>query len=204
MKRALPLLTLTALVGCSGATTAFTRTGPTLPAQPDSCDFAVATSRPTEPYTELGTIDIKYSTQTDWIYDESAFKRKVRPLVCQSGGDTAVAHLNDNGLYTKATVLTTKPIPKAPEKEAAPPESAAQAVDSVAEPAAAAKPPPTPAPAAEKSAPAEPAKKEESSKKEASAAKDEASKKGGKKGASAKKEEDIRGKDGKIDIDKLL
>jgi hypothetical protein len=204
MKRALPLLTAAALVGCSGATTVLTRTGPTLPALPDSCDFAVVMARPSDPHTELGTIDLKYTSQTDWIYDESAFKRKVRPLVCQSGGDTAIAHLNDNGLYTKATVLTTKPIPKAPEKEAPPPETAAAAVESVAEPT----PPPAPTKTtAAEPAKAEPAKKEEP-KKEASAKKDkekeETPKKGGKKGASAKKEEDIRGKDGKIDIDKLL
>ncbi len=192
------MLAATALLGCSGATTSFTRTGPTIPAQPDSCDFAIVMGRPSEPHTELGTIDLKYTNQTDWIYDESAFKRKVRPLVCQSGGDTVIAHTNDNALYTKATVLTTKPLPKAPEAAPPAPETAAAAVDSVAEPAAApAAPSPPPA---EKSAAAPAEKKEETAKKEEAPA----GKKGGKKGASAKKEEDIRGKDGKIDIDKLL
>jgi hypothetical protein len=193
MRSALPLLAVAAVIGCGGATTAYTRTGPTLAAQPDGCDFAVVTAPPSEPHTELGTIDITYTSQMDWIHDESAFKRKVRPLVCQNGGDTAVAHTNNNGLYVKATVLTTKAIPSA-EKAAPPPETAAAAVEAVAEPVS--PPPAASPPPAEKTPPVvakeEPAKKEETGKK------------GGKKGASAKKDDDIRGKDGKIDIDKLL
>jgi hypothetical protein len=210
MKRALPFIAVAAVfggfgVGCSGATTAFTRTGPTLPAQPDSCEFAIATTTPKEPATELGTIDIKYVKQTDWIYDEPVFRRKVRTLVCQSGGDTVVAHINDNGLYMNATVLTTKatPAPATPTPAAPPePEVTADAPAPVASPATTAK---APAAAPDKSAQA--AAKPE--KKEASAKDDEPAKaldgkKRTKKGASAKKDDDIRGKDGKIDIDKLL
>jgi len=202
MKRALPCLAVAAVFGgfgCGGATTAFNRTGPTIAAQPDGCDFAVVTSAPSDPYTVLGTIDIQYTSQMDWIYEEPAFKKKVAPLVCQTGGDTAIAHTNDNGLYVKATVLTTKPLPKAPEESSPPPETAAAAVDSVASPEPAA-PPPAP----EKSAEAKPDKKEESAKKDEADKEAVSGKKGGKKGARAKKDDDIRGKDGKIDIDKLL
>lgn len=202
MKRAVPLFAVAALLGCGG-TTSFTRTGPTVPAQPGGCDFAVVKTRPSEPHTELGTIDIKYTSQMDWIYDESAFKRKVRPLVCQSGGDTAIAHTNDNGLYVKATVLSTKVLPStAPAEPTPPPETAAQASES-----ASAKAPASPAAAPAAAAPAETkkeTKKEESAKKEASAPEAPARKKGGKKGETAKKDADIRGKDGKVDIDKLL
>jgi hypothetical protein len=194
MRQALPLLAVAAVVGCSGATTGFSRTGPTIAAQPDGCDFAVMTAPPSEPYTELGYIDIKYTSQMDWIHDEAAFKRKVRPLVCQNGGDAAIAHTNSNGLYVKATVVSTKPIAAPAAPAAAEPASAAEAVEQVAAPAP---------PAVEKTAQTEPAKKEDVAKKE-DIPKPETGKKGSKKGAAAKKDDDIRGKDGKIDIDKLL
>lgn len=200
MKRALPYLAVVAVIGCGGATTAFKRTGPTLPAQPDGCDFSVVRTSPTAPSTELGTIDIKYQKQTDWIYDESAFKRKVRANVCQSGGDTVVAHINDNGLYMSATVLTTRALPRSPPS----PEAASSALETTA-PAA---PPPAETTTAPQAGPpaqaaATPAKKEAATKVD-EPAKAASGKKRNKKGASAKKDEDIRGKDGKVDIDKLL
>jgi hypothetical protein len=206
MKRALPCLAVAAVLGCGGATTAFTRTGPTLTALPDNCDFAVATSSPSTPTTELGTIDIKYMKQTDWIYDEKAFKRKVRTEVCRSGGDTVLPHINDNGLYVSATVLTTKAPPAAtPSASAAPePEATAQAAEPVAAP------PPPPATAAPASGPDKGAQAAAKPETKSEAAQPAPGKKGSKKGASAKKDpsakkdEDIRGKDGKIDIDKLL
>jgi type IV secretory pathway VirB10-like protein len=214
MKRALPYLAVVAVIGCGGATTAFTRTGPTLAAQPDGCDFSVVTASPSGPSTELGKIDIKYAKQTDWIYAESAFKRKVRTHVCQSGGDTVVAHINDNGLYMNATVLTTK----------APPLTTPNPAVASTEPEAASPPAEsTPAPAPEKStqalAAATPATKAAATPAgkaavtpatKAETAKDDnptkatSGKQRGKKGAGAKKDEDIRGKDGKVDIDKLL
>lgn len=208
MRRALPSITVAAVLGCifasgcGGATTAFTRTGPTLPAQPGNCEFAVLSAAPGAA-TELGTIDIKYMKQTDWIYDEKAFKRKVGPQVCQTGGDTVVPRINDNGLYLSASVYTTKSAPAAPDASpAAPPEP--EAVDPVPEPATS--PSPT-APAATPDKSAQAAAKPDA---KAGAAKDDDAakavpgKKGSKKGASAKKDDNIRGKDGKIDIDKLL
>jgi hypothetical protein len=202
MKRALPSLAVAAVFGCalasgcSAATTAFTRTGPTLPAQPGNCEFTVAKAAPADPSTELGTVEIKYVSQTDWIYDEADFTRKVRGHVCQSGGDTVVPRINDNGLYVSGAVYTTKAAPAAPEAAPpAPPEP--EAVQDVPAPAATA---PAPASAPDKSAQA--AAKPE--KKDDEPAKAVSGKKGTKKGASAKKDEDIRGKDGKIDIDKLL
>jgi hypothetical protein len=210
MKRALPSLAVAAVfgcgVGCGGATTAFTLTGPTLPAQPDQCEFAVVSTFPSQPITELGTVDIKYMKQTDWIYDEKAFKRKVRTDVCRSGGDTVFPHINDNGLYTSATVLTTKVPPEAaaPSAPATPAPSEPEATAEVAQPAP---PPATTAPAAAPDkgaqAAAKPAKKADGAK-DAEAAKPAPGKKGNKKGASAKKDDDIHGKDGKVDIDKLL
>jgi hypothetical protein len=194
LKKALLLLAPAAILACGGAGTAFTRTGPTVPAQPDGCDFTVVKERPSQPLTELGTVDLKYTSQMDWIYEEAAFKRKVRPLVCQNGGDTVLAHTNDNGLYVKATVLTSKSAQAAP-ASAPPPETASQSVESVTE----SPPPPPPAPVAEKPATEKPA--------EAEAKADDgkkSGKKGSKKGESAKKDSDIHGKDGKIDIDKLL
>lgn len=215
MKRALPYLAVVAVIGCGGATTAFTRTGPTLAAQPDSCDFSVVTTTP-ESSTELGKVDIKYLKQTDWIYDESAFKRKVRTHVCQSGGDTVVAQINDNGLYMKGTVLSTKAPPvkeSSPAVASSEPEGAAPTAPPPAEttPApekstqaqAAATPAKPAAATSAKPAAATPAKKDEVAK-EDDPTKAAGAKKRGKKGASAKKDQDIRGKDGKVDIDKLL
>ena len=208
MRRALPYLAVVAVIGCGSATTAFTRTGPTLAAQPEGCEFSVVRASPTAAARELGKIDIKYQKQMDWIYDESAFKRKVRADVCQSGGDTVVAHINDNGLYMSATVLTTKAIPVATPSPAG--------ASSEPEPTVPAAPPPaetttapekrTQAQAAAtpaKQAAATPAKQEEAAKVD-DTAKAASGKKRSKKGASAKKDEDIRGKDGKVDLDKLL
>jgi hypothetical protein len=207
MKRALPYFAVVAVIGCGGATTAFTRTGPTLAAEPKGCDFSVVGASPAAA-TKVGTIDIKYQKQMDWIYDESAFKRKVRADVCQSGGDTVVAHINDNGLYMSATVFTTKAIPDttpSPAAATSEPETEAPAAPPPAETKTApekgtqAQAAATPA----KNAAATPAKKEEAAKVD-DTAKATSGKKRGKKGASAKKDEDIRGKDGKVDINKLL
>lgn len=167
-----------------------------MPAQPGTCEFTLAKTAPGEASTELGTVAIKYVNQTDWIYDEKVFTRKVRPHVCQSGGDTVVPRINDNGLYISGTVYTTKAAPAAPAAPpAAPPEP--EATQDVPAPAATA---PAPAATPEKStqAAATPEKKDDEPAKAVSG------KKGSKKGASAKKDENIRGKDGKIDIDKLL
>ena len=208
MKRALPYLAVVAVIGCGGATTAFNRTGPTLAAQPEGCDFSVVTAKPRTPSEELGTIDIKYQKQMDWIYDESAFKRKVRASVCQSGGDTVVAHINDNGLYMSATVLTTRAIPAptpSPAAASSEPETTAPDAQPPAETTTAPAKrtqAPTAAPPA-KQATATPAKKEEAAKVDETA-NTASGKKRSKKGASAKKDPDIRGKDGKVDIDKLL
>jgi type IV secretory pathway VirB10-like protein len=196
MQRALPYLAVAMVFscglsyGCGGATTAFTSTGPTLPAQPDTCEFSIVTASPTTPTTELGTIEIKYVKQTDWIYDEKVFKRKVRVQVCRAGGDIVRAHINDNGLYMSATVLTTKAAPVAA-PVAAPAPAEPEATAEVAAPVA-------PPPAATTQAAAKPEKKDDE------AAKATSGKKGSKKGASAKKDDDIHGKDGKIDIDSLL
>jgi len=216
MKRALPYLAVVAVIGCGGATTAFTRTGPTLAAQPDGCEVSVLTASPKEPSTELGTIDIRYAKQTDWIYKESAFKRKVRADVCRSGGDTVVAHINDNGLYMNARVLTTKapPVktpstavassePEATLPAAPPPAETTTAPEKSTHTQAAATPAKQAAATPAKQAAAAPAKKEEAAKAD-EPAKAASGKKRSKKGATAKKDEDIRGKDGKVDIDKLL
>jgi hypothetical protein len=113
MKQVLLAVLASAFLGCAPAV-ALTRTGPTAPARPSGCDFAVLSAPPAESYTELGTIDLQYKSQTEWITKEAPFKRAIRPLMCQSGGDAAIAHINENGLYQKATVISTKPI--APEK----------------------------------------------------------------------------------------
>ncbi|HEX6245578.1 MAG TPA: hypothetical protein VFZ61_31860 [Polyangiales bacterium] len=212
MQRQLLCLAVAAVLGCGGATTAFVPTGPTLAALPDSCDFSVVAS-PAPGSTELGTIELKYMKQTDWIYDEKAFKRKVRTQVCRSGGDSVVARINDNGLYMSGTVLTTKAVAAPPAAEpSAPapsePETTAEAAPVAAPPAATAAPQNAPA-APAKSAAAKPDKGAQAAAKPEAAKDDEAvkavqNKKGNKKGASAKKDQDIRGKDGKVDIDKLL
>jgi hypothetical protein len=221
MKRALPYLAVVAVIGCGGATTAFTRTGPTLAAHPDGCEFSVVTASPKEPSTELGTIELRYAKQTDWIYDEPAFKRKVRTHVCQSGGDTVVAHINDNGLYMNATVLTTKAPPaKTPSPEVAssepeatppvaPPPVAPPPAETTTAPEKSTQVQPVATPAKKDAAKpakqdaATPAKKEEAAKGD-DPAQAASGKKRSKKGASAKKDEDVQGKDGKVDIDKLL
>jgi hypothetical protein len=110
MKQAHLFLAAVALLGC-GPAVAFTPAGSaTYPPKPSACEVSVLQAPPTTPFQELGTIELQYKSQTEWITTEPAFKRRIQPLVCQAGGDAAIARINDNGLYMKATVLSLTPI----------------------------------------------------------------------------------------------
>ncbi|HEX6241902.1 MAG TPA: hypothetical protein VFZ61_13430 [Polyangiales bacterium] len=120
-------LLLVALTGC-GASMTFTGVGDPAKPLPATCEIDVLTAPPSGAYEELGTIDVQYKSQTGWITKADEFQRKVRPLVCQAGGDAVIAHTNDYGVYLKGTVLNTKsapavdsqpaPAPAEPEAEA--------------------------------------------------------------------------------------
>ena len=106
----------------------FTGVGDAAPPKPVTCEVAVLTAPPSGAYEELGTIDVQYKSQTGWITKADEFQRKVRPLVCNAGGDSVIAHTNDYGVYLKGTVLSTKPGPaeeKQPDTAPAEPEAEA-------------------------------------------------------------------------------
>jgi hypothetical protein len=150
MKQLQLCLLAVALLGC-GANVTFTRVGDALPPKSATCEVAVLTTAPAGSYTELGTIDVQYKSQTSWINTADAFQKKVQPIVCNAGGDAVIGHTNDYGIYLKGTVLNTTPAPAADQQPPAAPdaaggESAASTENAASTPAPA--PAVAPAPAA--------------------------------------------------------
>ena len=133
-----------ALLGC-GANVTFTRVGDALPPKPTTCEVAVLTAAPSGSYTELGTLDVQYSSQTSWINTAEAFQKKVQPIVCNAGGDAVIGHTNDYGIYLKGTVLNTTPAPAADQQPAAAPDAAGGESAASSESAASTSSTPTPA-----------------------------------------------------------
>jgi hypothetical protein len=96
------------------ATTRVTATGPSAPAQDGPCSFKILTIPPSGSYSEIGVVNAQLG---DYGSNEFAtlsdFKKEIAAYVCRAGGDVAVAHANDAGIYIRATILksTAKPTP---------------------------------------------------------------------------------------------
>jgi hypothetical protein len=105
--RPLALALLLAFAGCMG-TTAWTRTGAPQRPRPANCDFQIFTAS-TDGYAEIGTIDYSYDSGLSSIKTLGEFKARIRPIVCEAGGDAAIAFANGLGEYAKATVLKATP-----------------------------------------------------------------------------------------------
>ncbi len=64
------------------------------------------TTPPATGFVEIAAIDVKPGGYgTNMYTDAGGFKDKIRPYVCQAGGDAAIAYANGYGMYIKATVL---------------------------------------------------------------------------------------------------
>lgn len=88
---------LCALGGCTN----LTKSGsPRAPRDPD-CHFTMLSLPPDSGYVEVGTIDLHWSRPRDL----SDFKRAIQSDVCAAGGDAAIARVNGDGQYIKATVI---------------------------------------------------------------------------------------------------
>lgn len=94
------------LLGCTSVT--FTRAAPALPPREVTCDFAMLTTLPPQPFRELGTVDFdcRGLSCTDNLTE---FKAAIGPTVCKAGGNAAYVLLTVYGYYVKATVLHVPP-----------------------------------------------------------------------------------------------
>jgi hypothetical protein len=93
-------------------TTHLTPTGPDAPAQDAPCPFQILTIRPSGAYTELGVVNTQLGDFGSNAFSTlSDFKKEIAPYVCRVGGDIAVAHANDAGIYIRATVLKSTATP---------------------------------------------------------------------------------------------
>jgi hypothetical protein len=88
------------------ATTRLTPTGPTASAGGGPCPFQILTAPPSGAYIEVGVVNTQLGDYGSNEFSTLAdFKKEIAPYVCRAGGDVAVAHANDAGIYIRATVL---------------------------------------------------------------------------------------------------
>ncbi len=124
-------IVLLLLVTACGSTR-FTQTGQRYPARERKCQIQVVTRAPASGFIEIGTIDVKPGSYgANKFRDLESFTKAIRLDVCEAGGDAAVAMVNVQGEYVKATVLKAIVVAAAP---------AAPAVQPAAAPAAPATP----------------------------------------------------------------
>jgi hypothetical protein len=96
------------------AMTRVTATGPGAPAQGGPCSFEILTTPPNGAYVEVGVVEAQLGDYGSNEFSTlSDFKKEIAAHVCRAGGDVAVAHANDAGIYIRATILksTAKPTP---------------------------------------------------------------------------------------------
>jgi len=103
-----------ALAGCF-RNNEVTLTGPKLAPRAANCDFQIFTIAPEGSFAEIAVVDVSGNATAS--IDE--FKSDVQPLVCEAGGDAALAHLNGLGQYVKATILKRTGRPGEPAQSAA-------------------------------------------------------------------------------------
>ena len=97
---------LTAATAVAACETSLTASGSHQPSRPADCEFRIFTVLPGPGYIEVGTVDVTPGPYGANVYrDLGGFYDKIRPLVCQAGGDAALAQANGLGMYIKATVL---------------------------------------------------------------------------------------------------
>ncbi len=92
---------------------------------PPDCHFHICTSPPSVRYVEVGTVDLSPGIgDSNWTNDLGLFRLRIRPHICEAGGDAAIAWANGKGLYVQATALKLEsPPPPAAKVTAPPPQS---------------------------------------------------------------------------------
>ena len=104
MKHSVLFASLLVLSACGS--TKLTPVGEAQPPRSPDCDFDIFTSTPQLAYTEIGTIDVNFGAYGHNTFRDLAdFKEEIRPQVCESGGDGAIALANGLGFWIKATVI---------------------------------------------------------------------------------------------------
>lgn len=100
-------LAATTLAACNVGSIQFTPNGPLQRARQANCDFQLFTAAPSG-FTEIGVVDVTIGNVVpgeNTYEDLASFKEAIRPYVCEAGGEAALAHAQNGGLYIKATVL---------------------------------------------------------------------------------------------------
>src|SRR5260221_417808 len=108
--RRLSLLCLTASACAPYGFTATTQNAGT--AKPAGCAFDILTTRPDQPFVEVGIFDVS-SRLFSLPSDAGTFKKAVSDDVCRVGGDAVLAEINGYGAYVRGTVLRYKKAPVA-------------------------------------------------------------------------------------------
>jgi hypothetical protein len=92
------------LTACTA--TRLTATGPGAPAEGGPCSFELLTVPPGGGYVEVGVVETQLGDYGSNAFSTlSDFKKEIAADVCRAGGDAAVAHANDAGIYIRATIL---------------------------------------------------------------------------------------------------
>ena len=107
------------LAACT--TTHLTATSPPAPSPGAPCAFQILTAPPSGGYVEVGVVNAQLGDYGSNAFSTLAdFKKEIAPYVCRTGGDVAVAHANEAGIYITATVLKStgltpaRPPPESP------------------------------------------------------------------------------------------
>ena len=96
----------TVAVAASCSTTELTATHVKAPAEAGTCAFQLLTALPSTPYVEVGIVETQLGDYGSNLFSTLAdFKKEISRDVCRIGGDLAVAHANDAGIFIRATVL---------------------------------------------------------------------------------------------------
>jgi|SRR5215831_6952388 len=100
---------ITLAAGCASASYRYSRTtSASAPAKAASCEFDVLTTRPSQPYDELGVLERWYKAGfggASFPSDVTAFREAIRGPVCQAGADAVLAEVDAQGSYVRGTAL---------------------------------------------------------------------------------------------------
>lgn len=97
----------TLLFACQGKFLYTPSSARAVPAKAKGCDFEVLTTRPSRPFQEIGFLELDSDVAAP--QDLTSFRNRARNHVCAGGGDAVIAYPNNEGEYTKGTVLRYDP-----------------------------------------------------------------------------------------------
>jgi hypothetical protein len=126
LNQSLTALGAIALLAACGPT-GLSATGASAPSAGEPCAFQILTAPPSGGYVEVGVVNAQVGDFGSNAFSTLAdFRKKIAPDVCRVGGDMAVVHANDSGIYIRATILKSAPAtaPAAPPTALAAPPTA--------------------------------------------------------------------------------